>query len=141
MYKSILIPVENTPTDRTIIEHVRPLARLGPARLILMHVADGWVARNYDQLKLQESEEMRGDQEYLTSLQKELQAEGFEVTTVLAKGEPATEIIKRAREEAVELIAMATHGHRLLGDILRGSTADKVRHQVSMPVLLLKAKI
>ena len=73
-------------------------------------------------------------------LESELRAEGFEVRSVLAMGEPATEIIKLARAEPVELIAMTTHGHRFISDILYGSTADKVRHHVDIPVLLLKVK-
>ena len=140
MYKTILVPVENRETDQTILEHIRPLARLHGSKLLLMHVADGWAARNYEQLKLQESEEMKHDREYLDTLQRELQAEGFEVNSVLAMGDPATEIIKLVSSAPVELIAMSTHGHRFISDLLYGSTADKVRHRVDIPVLLLKVK-
>ena len=140
MYKTILVPVENKETDQTILEHIRPLARLTNARLMLVHVADGWVARNFEQLKLQESEEMKQDRAYLASLERQLQAEGFEVTSVLAMGEPSTEIIKLSRSQPVELIAMSTHGHRFISDLLYGSTADKVRHSVDVPVLLVKVK-
>lgn len=140
MYKTILVPVENRETDETILRHIRPLAKLTGAKLMLVHVADGWAARNFEHLKLQESEEMKHDREYLAGLERELQAEGFEVSSVLAMGEPATEIIKLARTEPVELIAMSTHGHRFISDLLYGSTADKVRHHVDVPVLLLKVK-
>lgn len=140
MYKTILVPVENLETDQTILEHIRRLARLTNAKLILVHVADGWAARNYETLKLQESEEMKEDRAYLANLERELQAEGFEVSSILAMGEPSTEIIKLARAESVELIAMSTHGHRFISDLLYGSTADKVRHNVDVPVLLLKVK-
>lgn len=140
MYKTILVPVENRETDQTILQHIRPLARLTNSKLVLVHVADGWVARNYEQFKLQESDEMKGDREYLNTLENELRSEGFEVRSVLAMGDPATEIIKLAQAQEVELIAMTTHGHRLVGDILYGSTADKVRHNVDVPVLLLKVK-
>lgn len=140
MYKTILIPVENRETDETILRHIRPLAKLTNARLMLVHVADGWAARNFEQLKLQESEEMKQDREYLAGLEQKLRAEGFEVSSVLAMGEPATEIIKLARAEPVELIAMSTHGHRFISDLLYGSTADKVRHEVDVPVLLLKVQ-
>ena len=133
MYKTILVPVENRETDQTILKHIRPLARLTNAKLMLVHVADGWVARNYEQFKLQESDEMKHDREYLNTLENELRSEGFEVRSVLAMGEPATEIIKLARAEPVELIAMTTHGHRFISDILYGSTADKVRHSVRYP--------
>jgi nucleotide-binding universal stress UspA family protein len=140
MYKTILIPVENRETDETILRHIRPLAKLTNAKLMLVHVADGWAARHYETLKLRESEEMQRDQEYLTSLENQLRSEGFEVSSVLAMGEPSTEIIKLARTQPVELIAMSTHGHRFISDLLYGSTADKVRHEVDVPVLLLKVQ-
>jgi nucleotide-binding universal stress UspA family protein len=140
MYKTILVPVENRETDQTILKHIRPLARLANSRLMLVHVADGWVARNYENLKLQESEEMKEDRAYLANLERELRDEGFEVSSILAMGEPSTEIIKLARAEPVELIAMSTHGHRFISDLLYGSTADKVRHNVDIPVLLLKVR-
>lgn len=140
MYKTILVPVENRETDNTILQHIRPLAKLTNAKLMLVHVAHGWAARNYEQLQLRESEEMKEDRKYLAGLEKELQAEGFEVSSILAMGDPATEIIKLARTLPVELIAMSTHGHRFISDLLYGSTADKVRHQVEIPVLLLKVK-
>jgi len=139
MYSKILIPLENSFADPTILDHVRPLARMTGAKLVLMHVADGWAARNSERLNLAESEEMREDRTYLAQRTAELQAEGFEVQSLLALGEPSDEIIRAARELGVDLIAMATHGHRLIGDLVYGSTADKVRHHVDIPVLLLKA--
>ena len=140
MYKRILVAVENSGADRTILSHVGDLARLTGAELLLLHVADGWVARNFDHLKLRESEEMKTDRAYLESLREELTAKGFTVRTQLAMGEPATEIIRTAEAQAVDLIAMSTHGHRFLADLLHGTTADKVRHLVKVPVLLLRAQ-
>jgi len=139
MYKKILIPLENTKADVTILSHIKPLAKMMGAHLLLMHVADGWVARNFERLKLAESEEMLADRAYLERVSKELEAEGFEVSHVLAMGEPSDEIIKQSRVDEVDLIAMSTHGHRFISDFLYGSTADKVRHVVDVPVLLLKA--
>lgn len=140
MYKKILIPLENSAADRAILEHIKPLAKWSGASLLLMHVADGWVARNYKQLNLAESEEMQTDRAYLEGTAKTLRAEGFEVDHVLAMGEPSDEIIKFSRKHKVDLIAMSTHGHRFISDLLYGSTADKVRHLVDVPVLLLKAR-
>ena len=140
MYHHILIPLENTPADETILTHIKPLARMTGAKLLLVHVADGWVARNFNQLQLAESEEMKQDRVYLEGRRAELAAEGFTCAAVLALGEPSDEIIKLAREKDVDLIAMTTHGHRLISDILYGATADKVRHAVDVPVLLLKVK-
>jgi nucleotide-binding universal stress UspA family protein len=140
MYKKILIPLENSNADKAILEHIKPLAKWAGASLLLMHVADGWVARNYEQLKLAESEEMKADRAYLESVARTLRAEGFEVDHVLAMGEPSDEIVKFTRKHKVDLIAMSTHGHRFVSDLLYGSTADKVRHLVDVPVLLLKAR-
>ena len=140
MYHHILIPLENSPADETILAHIKPLARITGAKLLLVHVADGWVARNFNQLQLAESDEMKQDSAYLEKRTRELGAEGFACAAVLALGEPSDEIIKLAREKDVDLIAMTTHGHRLVSDILYGATADKVRHAVDVPVLLLKVK-
>jgi nucleotide-binding universal stress UspA family protein len=140
MYHTILIPVENSPADQTILDHIKPLAKMTGASLLLMHVADGWVARNFEQLNLAESEEIKTDRAYLERRAEELRAEGFVVNHVLAMGEPSDEIVKFVRSHNVDLIAMSTHGHRFISDLLYGSTADKVRHLVNVPVLLLKAK-
>jgi len=140
MYHHILIPLENSLADETILAHIKPLARMTSAKLLLVHVADGWVARNFNQLQLAESEEMKQDRAYLEKRTRELTAEGFSCAAVLALGEPSDEIIKLAREKNVDLIAMTTHGHRLISDILYGATADKVRHAVDVPVLLLKVR-
>ena len=140
MYHHILIPLENTPADETILAHIKLLARMTGAKLLLIHVSDGWVARNFDQLKLAESEEMKQDRAYLERRSRELTDEGFSCEAVLALGEPSDEIIKLARDKNVDLIAMTTHGHRFVSDIIHGATADKVRHEVNVPVLLLKVK-
>lgn len=141
MYHTILIPLENSPADQTILDHVRALARLTGSRLILIHVADGWAARNFDQLNLAESEEIREDRAYLERRAAELRDEGFSVSSTLAMGQPSDEIIKFVQSNPVDLIAMSTHGHRFVSDIIHGSTADKVRHVVDVPVLLLRAKL
>jgi nucleotide-binding universal stress UspA family protein len=140
MYRRILVAVENSGADRTIIDHVSELARLTGAELLLVHVADGWAARNYEQLQLRESEEMKVDRGYLERLRGDLQAQGLKVDTRLAMGDPATELIKVSVEQDVDLIAMSTHGHRFIKDMLLGATADKVRHVVKVPVLLLRAQ-
>jgi nucleotide-binding universal stress UspA family protein len=140
MYKHILIPLENSAADSTILTHIKPVAHMTGAKLLLVHVADGWVARNFQQLKLAESQEMKDDRAYLETRARELTKEGFTCDAVLALGEPSDEIIKLARERNVDLIAMTTHGHRFISDILYGATVDKVRHAVDVPVLLVRAK-
>ena len=140
MYKRILVAVEHSPADRTILTHVTALAKLTGAELLLVHVADGFAARNFDRLKLRESEEMKADRAYLEGLKAELTAQGLPVNTHLALGDPAQELIRAADEGGVDLIAMSTHGHRFLSDVIHGATADRVRHLVKIPVLLLRAQ-
>jgi len=140
MYQHILIPLDNSVTDQAILDHVRPLVKLTGAKLLLLHVADGWVARNFNQLKLAESEEMKNDREYLEKIAGQLRREGFPVETILALGDPPVEIIKVAEAEKCDLIAMAGHGHRFFGDLFHGSTITQVRHETSIPLLVLRAK-
>jgi nucleotide-binding universal stress UspA family protein len=140
MYSRILVALEHSAADATILAHVRELARLTGARLLLVHVADGWVARNFERLNLRESEEMKEDRAYLERVQRELSSEGFSVDVQLATGDPASEIIRAAEETGVDLIAMSTHGHRFIADVLLGTTVNKVRHVVKIPVLLLRAQ-
>jgi nucleotide-binding universal stress UspA family protein len=137
MYKHILIPLENSYADNVILTHIKPLARLTNAQIIIVHVADGFMARN--QKDLGESEEMRDDYQYLKRRQFELQNDGFEVKAVLLFGEPYKEILALAEKEQCDLIAMATHGHRGLSDIILGSVASDLRHSTKIPVLQIKA--
>jgi nucleotide-binding universal stress UspA family protein len=139
MYKRILVALENGKADQSLVPHVVDLARLHGSSLLLVHVADGWVARNYDRLQLRESQEMKDDQAYLDATASQLRAEGLDVTAVLALGDPPDEILKTATEQACDLIAMTTHGHRLLGDIIYGSTIEKVRHRSTIPLLIVRA--
>ena len=139
MYQKILVALENSRADESLIPHVTELARLHGSALLLVHVADGWVARNFDQLKLVESEEMKADQTYLDRTAEQMRAAGLTVETHLALGDPPTEILKTAAREKCDLIAMTTHGHRLLGDLIYGSTIAEVRHKSDLPILLVRA--
>jgi nucleotide-binding universal stress UspA family protein len=139
VYETILVTLENSATDAAILDHIQSLARAMGSRLLLVHVADGWVARHRDDLNLAESAEMREDRAYLESVRARFAAAGIPAETHLLTGEPADEIVRLAAERGVDLIAMSTHGHRFLADMILGSTANKVRHVADVPVLLLRA--
>ena len=138
MYTRILVPVENSAYDDAIVQHVRGLAKLCGASVVLIHVADGFAARNAKQLDLRESEEMRLDLGYLEKLTADLEREGVNADSVLAGGDPAKEIAAAAEREQCDLIAMATHGHKFVKDVLYGSVANEVRHMTRVPVLLVR---
>src|SRR4051812_29295272 len=110
MYQKILVTLDGTPTDRGIIDHVKPLARMMGSRIVLLHVADGWAARHFRDDAV--SPEVTADQAYLTSVCSEFEAAGMPTETVLAFGEPADEIVKWIRDKGCDLVAMSTHGHR-----------------------------
>ena len=139
MYKRILVCLENSATDPSIIEHVTELARLCSSTVLLIHVADGWAARNIKQLDLRESEEMREDREYLERVAAGFVAAGIPSEALLATGDPSAEITAAADRERCDLIAMATHGHKLIADVIHGSVATSVRHRSMIPVLLVRA--
>lgn len=138
MYKKILMPVENSLYDDAIVDHVRDLAKVLKSSVLLMHVADGWAARNISQLKLRESEEMKKDRDYIERLSAMLEADGIDADALLASGDPASEIAQAAVREGCDLIAMATHGHKFIGDMIHGSVSHTVRHSSTIPVLLVR---
>ena len=138
MYKRILVPVENSTYDDAILQHVRGLAKLCKASVVLIHVADGFAARNANQLGLRESEEMRLDINYLEKATAELERDGIDADSILAGGDPAKEIAAAADREQCDLIAMSTHGHKFVKDVLYGSVANEVRHMTRVPVLLVR---
>ncbi len=140
MYKKILIALENSPADETILPHVAELAGHFGSAILLLHVADGFAARCFDQLKLAESEEIKNDRAYLETTAAALRAQGLPVSTQLAMGDPPTEILKLADAEQCDLIAMTSHGHRFFGDLFHGSTITQVRHRTQIPLLVLRAK-
>ena len=138
MYKTILVTLDGTPTDQAIIEHVKQLAKLAQSRVVLLHVADGWAARTYGPDAV--SPEITEDTAYLEKVRAEFQSAGINADAELAYGDPVREIVKWVKQKGCDLVAMSTHGHRFIADIFLGSTASRVQHNISVPVLLLRAK-
>ncbi len=138
MYDTILVTLDSTPTDRAIIEHVKRLAKMASSRVVLLHVADGWAARQYGPDAV--SPEITEDTEYLQKVRAEFESAGIPAETELAYGDPAKEIVRWVEKKGCDLVAMSTHGHRFLADLFLGTTATRVQHSIRVPVLLLRAK-
>jgi nucleotide-binding universal stress UspA family protein len=138
MYKTILVTLDGTPTDRAIIEHIKLLAKLAQSRVVLLHVADGWAARIFGPDAV--SPEVTEDTAYLNEVRLEFQSAGIPAEVELAYGDPPKEIVKWVGQKGCDLVAMSTHGHRFLADVFLGSTSRHVRHSIKVPVLLLRAK-
>ncbi|MBI4125209.1 MAG: universal stress protein [Deltaproteobacteria bacterium] len=139
MYRRILVTLDHSGADEVIVRHIEQLHTYLHSEVVLLHVADGWAARYHEDLQLKDSEEIREDRAYLKQMADRLGQKGIKVSSHLAMGDPADEIVKFAKEHQCDLIAMSTHGHRFLSDLIHGATATKVRHQVDIPVLLLRA--
>jgi manganese transport protein len=140
MFKKILVALDHSKADNVLLPRVKELARLTQAEILLLHVSTGWAAQWQDNLNLSDSQEMKDDREFLERVAEGLRKEGFQVTTRHDRGEPADAILKAARGEHCDLIAMATHGHKLIKDVIHGATITKVRHDSEIPIFLVKAR-
>lgn len=138
MFKKILVALDHSPADAILLGYVRDFARLTQAEILLLHVSTGWKAQWQKDLNLTDSEEMREDRAYLKKVEGELQGEGYTVSAQHAAGMPADEILRTSRQEQCDLIAMASHGHRLLHDVIYGTTITKVRHAAEIPIFLVR---
>jgi manganese transport protein len=139
MYQRILAALDHSPADENLLAHVTELARLTGAVVVLVHVTTGWAVEWRDQLNLAHSAEMREDEAYLEATAERLHAAGLLARFLTAAGDPPREILKLARSEGCDLIALSSHGHRFLGDLFLGATIDKVRHESDIPILAVPA--
>jgi len=139
MFKKILVALDHSKADNELLPRVKELAKLAQAEILLLHVSTGWAAQWQDNLNLSDSQEIKEDREYLERVAQKLREEGFPVTARHERGEPSRAILKTAREEHCDLIAMAAHGHKLIADLVHGTTITKVRHESEIPIFLIKA--
>ncbi|HZI89444.1 MAG TPA: universal stress protein [Candidatus Polarisedimenticolia bacterium] len=138
IYRKILVTLDATPTDRAIVDHIRPVAKAMKSRVVLLHVATGWAAQWFGRNAV--SPEVDEDTAYLEKVREEFTADGIEAEAQLSFGDPVREIVRWVEEHGCDLVAMSTHGHRALADVFLGTTAIRVQHQVRVPVLLLRAR-
>jgi len=136
MYARVLVPLEGTDYDESILRHVAELSKIHGSELILIHIADGWSARFYGEDS--DSREVREDREYLSRCADQLQKQGIPTTWRLGYGKPGPELVRAVEETGCDLVAMTTHGHRWMEDVLFGSPSSEVRHSVDVPVLMLR---
>jgi nucleotide-binding universal stress UspA family protein len=138
MYKKVLVPLDGSPVDEAILEHIIRLATLHGSQVTLLRVLEKWTAKYYGPEAL--PREVEEAQQYLRQVAERLKGKGIEVETVLTHGDPTQVIVREAEERGTDLIAMSTHGHSSLLDLLYGSVSHGVRHTVSIPVLLIKGR-
>jgi nucleotide-binding universal stress UspA family protein len=138
MYKTILLTLDASPADRPIIDHIKQLAGILHSRIVLLHVATGAAAQFHAEDAA--GEEVEKSRAYLESVRREFEAAGVPAVAEVACGDPVREIIRWVDEHECDLVAMGTHGHKMLADLFLGATASRVQHNISIPVLLLRAR-
>ena len=138
MYETILLALDLSPADRPIIDHVKQLAGIMHSRVVMLHVATGAAAQFHEDDA--GGKEVKESRAYLKQVRAEFEAAGIQAEVQLAYGEPGKEIIKWVDDKGCDLVAMGTHGHKLIGDLFLGATASRVQHNISVPVLLLRAR-
>ncbi len=133
VYKKILVTIDCSPVDEAILKHVTALALQNRAAVYLLHVVH---SHTLDQNRvLRENSEA-----CLSAHQDALRNKGIETHIIIRSGEPDLEILDEIDKEVYDLIAMATHGHGFLGDLLFGSVSDKLKHRTQVPLLLIKSE-
>ena len=138
MYDKILVTLDTTPTDRRIIEHIKQLAATLHSHVVLLHVASGPSVQMYGTDAAGEA--VDAGRVYLDRVLADFKAAGISATAELLYGERVEQILKWIETHGCDLIAMATHGHKALADVVFGTTANRIQHNISIPVLLLRAR-
>jgi nucleotide-binding universal stress UspA family protein len=134
LYTRILVPTEGTDSDLPALRHVRQLAEVHGAEVVLLRVA-------HYHTRDERTHEVDDAEEDLRRAAAVVAGGGFPVRTELRHGEPAETIIAAAHELGADLIVMGTHGHGWLPRLVLGSVAEDVRHGADVPLLLVRADI
>jgi len=138
MYNKILVTLDCTAADRAIMDHIKPIAQLMQSRVVFLHVATSAPAKYLGSEAA--GKEIEDSQAYLNQAKAEFAASGIAAETELAYGDPVKEIIAWVKKHGCDLVAMGTHGHQFVADLVLGTTAIHVQHALSVPVLMLRAK-
>jgi manganese transport protein len=138
MYDNILLTLDASETDRPIIEHIKKLAQVMHSQVFLLRIASGAPVQFYGRDAA--GKEVKEGRAYLDRVKTEFESARIPVTAELGYGDPAREIEKWVKERGCDLVAMGTHGHKFLADLVLGTTASRVQHNINVPVLLLRAK-
>ncbi len=133
IYKNILVTVDGSSADKRILEHVALLAQQNKANVTILHVVH---SHTIDQERALHEKATA----MLDSYAEQMKQHNINVKKLIRSGEPEKEILKEIEENEYDLVAMGTHGHKLLGDILYGSVSDTLKHAIRLPLLLIKAE-
>ena len=136
-YKTILVPLDHSASDKLALRHAAALARQSGARILLLHVEEGVTSQVYGPDS--STAEVAGGSEYFTEIATRLSQQSVKCEYfIIHSNSPPDEIIRFAKSEKPDLIVMAAHGHGRLGDIVYGQTIEQVRHAVKIPIFVVQ---
>ncbi len=131
------IALERGSGDSEILSRALGLAEPGKTTLTLLHVVDTPMTRVYGPETA--DLETDADERYLDGVVEVLRQKGYKARSILLYGpDRASKLIEQLKAEPVDLLVVGSHGHGLVRDLLFGQTVDKVRHGLSIPMLIAR---
>jgi len=103
----------------------------------LIHVVETAGARYYGNEVM--DQETQSDRDNLGKYVDAMKKLGYKASPQIGYGSPAAAIAKIVEDEGIDFIVMGSHGHKAIKDLIFGTTVNKVRHRVKIPVLVVKA--
>ncbi|PKK82706.1 MAG: hypothetical protein CVT49_12270 [candidate division Zixibacteria bacterium HGW-Zixibacteria-1] len=137
-FTHIGVALDNSDIDEFVISRAMSLAKIHKAEITLIHVSDAPGAQVYGENI--SDEHTRDDIDFISEVAEILKHQGYNARSVLKTGQAAQEIIKAVRDEKIDLFIMGSHGHRLIGDMFYGETVSTVRHNLDVPIMVVKAQ-
>jgi manganese transport protein len=136
-YRKILVPLDHSSLDRIALGHAAALASRTQGTIYLLHVEEGVTSQVYGSES--STAEVEAGREYLDSLVESLGEMKIHVETTIRHGlNPRREIVNYAREIQPDLLVMGAHGHGGIKDLIFGNTINPVRHELNIPILVVR---
>ena len=144
MYQKILVPLDGSEFAECSLDHVITLLKMEKrGEVILLKVLDPifWCRAGCDFVAFRNIE-FRQAEKYLEKAKSKLASEGINVRSEISEaGMPASCIVKYAKDNDVDLIIIASHGHTGINKMMLGSVALEVLHDSHVPVLLIRPEV
>jgi manganese transport protein len=136
-YRDILVPLDHSSRDPVALSHAAALAKVHKATIHLLHVEEGVTSSVYGESS--STEEVESGRAYFEAIMERLRSEGVEAELHVDHGvRPRAAIINWARRHRPDLVVMGAHGHKFLGDLMLGTTINAVRHELDIPILIVR---
>ncbi len=135
--RHIAAAVDFSSADTAVLSHAVTLARSAGrgATVLLLHVVESGGARIMGQ-EMRDNE-ARADQQRLELYRDELGELGVGASYDLGFGDPADQLVALLQSHGPDVVVLGSHGHRTVGDFVHGTTVERLRHRVRIPVLVV----